>query len=255
MVKLGDAPQQLLRYHLAKGTTSAMEVVMDYEVAANDKSMKMPTLVLETETTILDVQLDGTASTRTKVVNAAIRAREGAALPGLFGDKAQRLVGVTFAGTVSAGGRILSSQVVGADKVAADLADWVQSIDKSLRAIAMPLPDVPVGVGAQWKHRATVNQQGIHGSTVTSVELVSIDKDKVTYTTTTEASGADQHVTEQGQTTDVKHVGGHGSGRGTVDLAKLAMTGELSMSLSAEMTTNEQTAKVKATTTAQITAK
>jgi hypothetical protein len=250
MVKLGDPPQRLLRYHLAKGATTAMEIVMDYQVAQNDQVMKLPTLVLGTELTVDDVQADGTAATHTKVVKAAIREVEGAATPGVADDQSKRLVGITFAGTLSSGGHVLASHVVGADKIPPELKTSVEQVDRSLRAIAMALPDVPIGVGAQWKHRATVNEAGgIHGVTLTTVDVVAIDQDKVTYITTTSVEGADQTV----GSTDIKHVGGSGAGRGTLDLARLALNGEQTMTLQAEMTSNGQTDKMKATTTAKIT--
>lgn len=253
MVKLGDPPQRLLRYHLAKGTTSRMEIAMDYQISANERVMKLPTLVLGTELTVDDVHPDGTATTHSKIIKAEVRETEQAVTPGIAGDQAQRLLGITFRMTLSPGGHVLDSGITNATKVPADLKEWLDTIEKNLRAVAMPLPDVPVGVGAQWKHRATVNQTGIHGVTITTVDLVTVDNDKVTYMTSTSTAGADQHVESAGQTIDVKHVGGGGNGRGTVDLARLAMNGELTMSFHAEMTTGDKTSQMKATTKAVLT--
>jgi hypothetical protein len=251
MVKLGEPPQKLLRYHLTKGAMTASEIVMDYQVAQNEQTMTLPTLVLGTELVVEDVQADGTATTRTKVVKTAIREVDGATTPGVAEDKAQRLVGVTFVGTLSPGGHILASRVAGAEKVPPELKAWIESIDRSLRAVAMALPDVPVGVGAQWKHRATLSEGGIRGTAVTTVEVVAIDSDKVTYMTTTSTDGADQKA--NGGTTDIKHISGSGSGRGTIDLARMAMNSEQTMTIQAEMTSNGQTDKMKATTKAKMT--
>src|SRR5438067_156498 len=95
MVKLGNVPHQLLRYHLIKGTTSAIEIVMDYELSANERVLKMPTLVLGSEVTVDDVQPDGTASMRTRIVKAEIRDTPAAVTPGVAADKAKQLVGIT----------------------------------------------------------------------------------------------------------------------------------------------------------------
>ncbi|MGN6107332.1 MAG: DUF6263 family protein, partial [Kofleriaceae bacterium] len=125
-------------------------------------------------------------------------------------------------------------------------------LTQNLEQVAMPLPTAPVGVGAVWKHRRTVRQNGVAMETVTTVEVTAVEGDRVSFRSTSTVRGADQKVTIEGTPLEITKIGGDGTGHGTIDLAKMALTGELAAELHFEMAAQGQVSPMKMTMTMRL---
>src|SRR5881398_3452877 len=77
-------------------------------------------------------------------------------------------------------------------------------------------------------------------STVATVEVTKLDATKLEFAMTSEISGPDQTVKQQGTAIDVKHIRGSGQGKGSLDLSTLAMAAELTAKFESEMSSQGQ---------------
>jgi len=106
----------------------------------------------------------------------------------------------------------------------------------------MPLPEQPVGVGATWRTKKPVVQNGMKLTMTSTVTLTSLDGDTLGFTSKTSIEGADQTVTQGDATMQISGIGGGGDGKGTIDLAKLAFAGQLAAEFKATMRALGETA-------------
>jgi hypothetical protein len=104
----------------------------------------------------------------------------------------------------------------------------------------MPLPTVPVGVGAKWTTIRELTQNGMISSAINTVEITAIAGDKVSFKLDTQIHGPAQTVVQQNVPIEVTELSGTGGGSGTLDLVHFLMTGELDAKLHTDMTAQGQ---------------
>jgi uncharacterized protein DUF6263 len=225
LVTLGDGSKQILRYRLRKGTktTSEMAMTMDLDIA---RAIKMPTIVMTLEIAVDDVLASGAARVSTRITGTKVVDRPGTTMDAAtLAPVTQQMTGLGYAFTLSPDGSLSEGRVTGA--AAGDLQAQLGQMTRAIEQVAMRLPPVPVGVGATWSAKKTVQQNGLEVTTVTTTHLTAIDGDQMTFTSQTTLSAPNQQIVQQGMAMDVKDVGGGGKGQGTVDLTTMAMRGEL----------------------------
>ncbi|MBS1118042.1 MAG: hypothetical protein H6Q90_270 [Deltaproteobacteria bacterium] len=235
-----------LRYHLAKGTKTPLELVLELDLEAGGRGGKMPTLVLTTDIAADEVLPDGSARIRTAVANAQARERAGSVVPAsTMGAMAGQLIGTTLTATLSPDGVLSRAKVDLPKSLAPAVAAQLDQLTQNLEQIAMRLPAEPVGVGAMWSSRNTMALNGIDLVTVTTVTITAIDGDRVAFTSKTTVTTPDRTVDQQGVTMSIKDFGGGGSGAGTIDLSRMTMTGSLHSEFRGRLTAQGQTADMK----------
>jgi hypothetical protein len=121
----------------------------------------------------------------------------------------------------------------------------LSSLVASFESTMMTLPDDPVGVGAVWRNSRPVEQNGLKLKAVNSITLAAVRGDTIEYSIDTVIHGADQAITQSDITIEVKDIVGNGGGKGTVDLARLAVTSELAAEFRSEMQTPGDPAPTK----------
>lgn len=225
LVSLGDEGKRVLQYRLRKGTRAAMEMAMVMDLDAG-RVMKMPTIVMTMEIAVDDVLANGSARVTTRITNTAITDRPGATLDAkTLAPMTQMMNGLGYTFTLSPEGLLSDGKVTGA--ATGDMQAQLAQMTRAIEQVAMRLPVVPVGVGAEWSAKRTVTQNGIEMTTVTTTKLIAIDGDQITFSSQTTLSAPNQKLTQQGMSMDVKDVGGGGTGKGVIDLSTMAMRGEL----------------------------
>lgn len=245
VVAPGGEPRRVLRYKLATGSTTPLELAMDVDLRTKDVAIQVPTLALALELTTSTVDPSGNAKLKLSVIGANIRARnenpKGAEIVKLMDRQAQILAGLVITYQLSPAGRVTGStlETVGRD-LSGPMQDQVASLVQLGEQIAMPLPDQPIGVGARWKHRRTIKQNQLTLVSVTTVDVTAIDGERVTLKSTSDLSGADQTITRDGQTAQVTNIRGNASQEGTLDLATASIVGALSAALAFEMIADGQ---------------
>ena len=252
MINRGAEPRVPLRYQLAKGTTTSVEMTLDAEMWGRQS----PTVAMTMEIVGEDVLPDGTMKVRSTIKSAEVRDRVGApAMPGMKGQ-AEMMVGVAVTGTLSPEGKVIDAQVDLGDKpFPPEAKAQMGSLTQSFTKLAMIVPNEAVGVGATWRTRDTIKESGITQLSTTTVQIEKIEGTKVTFTRTSVISGADQTITQGSDSVTIKNISGQGSAHGTIELDHLVMTAEISDQYHSDVATNGQSDKMSASMNLKLTPK
>jgi len=250
----GSEPRQLLRYHVAKGTTNLVELALDVDLDAGGQGGPLPTLVMTSEMVVEDVLADGSATVRTTITGVSARDRVGGAITAdQMAEQTQLMRGLVLRATLAPEGTLRDPKVETAGKVLPPgITAQLDTLSKSFEQIAMPLPQTPVGVGASWLHTRPIVQDGMTMLTTTTFTLRGIDGDLLTFDSSTVVSGEEQSVTQGGTTIKLTNVRGSGSGKGTVDLSRMTMTGELVAELGSDMSAEGETTRMRMKTVTRL---
>src|SRR6185503_17627308 len=112
LIHRGVPPYQPLRYHLARGTRTASQLVCDLEVKNDGERGPMPTLVVDLDTSVEDVLADGSAKLRVTVVRTAVRDRDGSPVTSdVVLAQAAAMQGVVITETLAPDGQLADSRV------------------------------------------------------------------------------------------------------------------------------------------------
>jgi hypothetical protein len=234
----GVAPLRPLRYALAKGTKTTIDLAMDTELHADDMGGAMPTMVATFELDVEDVLPDGRMKLRSTIVDAVARDRDGAKATAISEQNTlAQLKGLAITATLTPEGKLSDAHVDTGDKKLPDaLTAQLGSLTRSLEQLAMPLPHEPVGATAKWTSVRQLDLDGMNVTSTSTIDLVSITDGQLAYRMKTVMVGPDQQVTRGGLAMDVTNLHGTGTGEGKVDLAKLATTGTFENELQTDMT-------------------
>lgn len=239
LVSAGKEPRSELRYHLAKGTQSPLEMVVDLDLEegaarAVPSGGTAPSLVLAGTITVDDILPTGDAVVRVKLDHATVRSRGGvASVNDAFAAQAKKFEGVTQTVVLSPTGHVSSAHAGLADGSGAAAAQ-LAAISDQLAQVALPVPAVAVGAGASWTTTRDLAADGIAMKMTTTTTLSAVDGTRASYTASSQVTGPDQRVQLGGLELDVKHVAGSGGGGGSVDLATLAVHGTFTTSVRLE---------------------
>jgi hypothetical protein len=254
VVVAGSEPRTLLRYHVAKGTTNQIALALDVDIDAGGQGGPLPTLVMTSEVVADDVLPDGSTRVRTTITNVAARDRPGSPVGAeQMAEQTVLMRGLVLRGTLTPEGALREIKLDTAGKILPPaLRTQLDTLSRSFEQVAMPLPRTPVGVGASWIHSKTFEQGGMLMTTTTTFSLTAIDGDTLSFQSATLVSGKDQAVTQGGTTIEVKNLSGKGSGKGTVDLSRMMMTGELVAELGSDMSAQGETTRMSMKMTTRV---
>lgn len=251
LVKPGAAPLRAIRYAVPKGTHTTIELATDWKVTAGEIGNVMPTILTTFNVECEDVGANGSMKLRAKLIDATAHERADSAVnPASIATVLDPLKGTTIALSLAPDGRVSppvfeaagtgsagsGSAEGGSGAGSAALTEQLQALAASFQQLAMPLPTAPIGVGAEWRTSRKIEQNGMHLTSVTTLDVTSLDATTVGFTLASEIHGADQTLTQAGMAVELKDVGGTATGKGTIDLAKGVTTGELHFDLHSNMT-------------------
>jgi len=237
VVAPGTPPQRALRYAVAKGTKTTIELSVDWKVTAGEITSALPTIVTTLELGCDDVAADGTMKLHAKVLDATAHERaDSQVAPAAIASQLEPLKGTTMTLALSPDGRVAPPAIEpGAKPLPPGVDEQLKALGSSFQQLAMSLPTEPVGNGAKWRTSRKLTQNGLALTTVTTVDITSLDATTVGFSIASEVHGADQTVTQNGMSVDMKDVTGTAQGKGTIDLAKGVTTGELHFDLRSQM--------------------
>jgi hypothetical protein len=233
----GAAPQKVVRYAVPKGTTSTIELTTDWQMSAGEMAMALPTIVTTFEIGCDDVAPDGTMKLHAKVLDATAHERPDSKVnPASIASELEPLKGTTLAMSLAPDGRAAQATVVpGQTPLSPQVTEQMTALAASLSQLAMSLPSTPIGVGAKWRTSRKITQGGLALTTVTTVDVTGLDANGIAFTLASEIHGADQTVTQNGLSVEMKDVRGTATGKGTIELTKGITTGELHFDLKSQM--------------------
>jgi hypothetical protein len=160
--------------------------------------------------------------------------------------QASQVVGLAVTYTLTPGGASSGSKVDGVGRdLSGPMTEQVTMLLQMTDQLAMPLPAKPLGAGAVWKHRKTIQQNQLTLVSTTTVELVALEGTIATFKSTTEMTGADQTITQGSASAKVTNIHGSGSASGKLDLAKAVVHGETRATLEFQMIVDGATRPTK----------
>lgn len=242
MVSAGNAPRKLLRYHIPKGSSQALDVSIDMSLMAGDMGGPVPTIVMSLLLGAEDVAADGSVKLHTTIVEVTARDRAESKIPAsALAGPLEAMKGIALTSTLAPTGRLSKSQVEGGKQLPPDVTTQLSALTTSFENVVMPLPNEPIGVGAVWRSSRELNQNGMKLTTVNTFSVTAIDGDKITYTMETDVHGTDQQITQAGTTVEIKDITGAGGGKGVLHLDKLDFDSELTAELRSKMLAQGET--------------
>jgi hypothetical protein len=243
LVAPGLPPLKPLRYAAVKGTKTTLELAIESRLEAGEIKSASPGLVFTLEVAIDDVTADGSMKTTTTIQDLTTRATRDQPGGGHVLDEAETIKGLAITATLSPDGRLTDVKPNLADKKLSEAAAaQITQLAVALPQLAMPLPTAPVGIGAKWRSsRALAPASTLALTAVTTIDITAITGPVVTFVMTSTVHGADQTVTQDSVSVDVKAITGTASGTGTIDLSKLALAGKLGAELHMTMTAGGET--------------
>ncbi len=243
LVNPGVEPRRVLRYTLAKGTRSVIELAVDVDLTASVMGGPMPTEVMTMEIGADDVLPDGRMIVRSTVQKVIAHDRPGTKISAdLMSQQAALLVGLGVVGTLSPNGALADAHLdFGTKQLPEEMKSQLGSLTKGFERVALALPDQPVGVGAIWRTVKDLEESGAHMTATTTIEITAIDGAAITFTRTATVTGPDQTITQMGMSVMMKNIAGKGGGQGKLDLSRMVFDGEMSDELHDQLSGSGQT--------------
>lgn len=253
IVSAGDAPRQLLRYRVPAGATQKLEVEIDVDLKAGEMGGPMPTLVIAMTVSVIAVWPSGHMPLRATIDEVSARENPASSVPPVaLSGPMEALEGLAIDAVLSPTGRLIGARIdPGAKQLPAALEGPMSSLVTSFEQTMMPLPDDPVGAGAVWRNSRRLTETGMQLTSVNSVAVTAIEGTTLTYALDTAIHGDDQTVVQGDLAVDIKDIVGSGAGKGTIDLATLAVTSETVAELRSVMTARGEDTPTPMTLTTQ----
>jgi len=150
LITAGGEPRRVLRYHVAKGTSSAVELALDVDIDAAGQSNPLPTLVMTSELVADDVLPDGSIKMRTTIGEVTARERAGSPVTAeQMTEQTRMMSGLVMRGTLSPDGSLREMKVDSSGRVLPPgITAQLETLSKSFEQVAMPLPPAPIGPGS-----------------------------------------------------------------------------------------------------------
>jgi hypothetical protein len=253
VVYAGSEPRRVMRYEIAKGDKLAVELSIDVELDASGRGGPLPTVILGTELVAEDILADKSMRVRATITSITARDVANSTLSASsMSEHMQLLRGTSLTGTLLPDGGIRELHAEPSAKLPPALAQQLDTVSKSFQQISLPLPHLPIGNGAAWRQKHTIEQNGMKLFTVTTIVVTALDDRSITFTSTTSLGGPDQKITLQGHAIEMTSIGGVGNGKGTIDLTKMVMTGESTLAFHSDMTADNETDQMSMTMTTHV---
>ncbi len=246
LLSQGAEPRRALRlsvpqdYKEHMDMSVAMVMSMDLE-GLGGQQITMPTMNMGLDLAVTSISSEGditynmTATGMTFEAGPDVDPNLLAALQGTDTgvDKFKTTMTVTSRGVAKDAATDLSTVVD------PQMKQLMESMNGSLKSFSVSLPEEPVGPGARWEIRQRVPSNGVDAFTKTTVDVVSIDGQKVALKFTSEQSAPAQAVSNPmlppGTEVQLERMTGTGSGTGTLNLAGLVPTSEVQMKMDMSM--------------------
>ncbi|HEY1814945.1 MAG TPA: hypothetical protein VGG74_21505 [Kofleriaceae bacterium] len=250
MISAGVFPRLPIRYALAKGTKVTLSIDLDTKVAAADQTQASPPLHVTLDLAVDDVLPDGRMKLTSTV--RSINASGDDANAAHETSVGSGVAGLAITSTLAPGGAIADVHATDQPLPDGARAELAQVLGK-FQQLAMPLPAVPIGIGAKW--RTTLPFGGTDQlalQAVTTVNVTGRTGSAFTYVLASELRGSDQTVVADGASVTTTSISGSASGGGTIDLARFSIDTTQSWELHAEMTTGSDRTPMTMTQTVRV---
>ena len=270
LLEAGAEPRKVLRLHPKpddqQTLTLAIKLGINLKMGeALDRKMKVPEMTMTMNVTVKSVSAAGDINYEILMGDGAV-AEDQEVMPQISeGMKAAlaNIKGLSSTGTMSNRGLNKALDVKAPENADPQTRQAVEQIKQALVNIATPLPAEPVGMGAKWEVKMTLQSQGVKMDQTVIYELTSSDEESLTTKNTITQSAPKQKVQSPAMPAlkfDLGKMDGHGTGETTLELSKLmpqAATANIQSDMMMEMNAEgqKQTVTMKIDENLQLSAK
>jgi len=231
----GAEPRTALRLQPQAGDKQtvlmAIKMRMNMELPGQPQpqDIKLPPIKMTLETEVKSVSEDGdiiyvfTYGPMEVVDEAGTSPEMAQALKTAVGD----LTGLTGTGTNTSRGISKGFQLDIPTGTNPQMHQMLEQMGDSLKMIASPLPEEPVGLGAKWEIKMPIKSQGMTIQQTINSELVGLNDGQATFKISLTQTATNQKITNSsmpGLKLDLTKMTGTGTGDSTVDLKQLLPT-------------------------------
>lgn len=234
----GDEPRRVLELSFVEGDSATANLTSDLEIAEVDGATVLdPPPVVQTVRFDIDGVSGDEADVSFEVMAVEIddpdRTLDEADLLELT-TALDAMVGLEGTGTVDRRGAFSAFRYDVPDSLDAATTDTLAQLEQDVAAMGVPLPKVPVGIGARWRARDTIRVNGVRTDQVITYEIGAIDGESVTYSATVEQSSPAQDLPDRtlpsGTTAELLAATARGQMTGTLQLDSVVSTATLVIS-------------------------
>jgi len=184
----GAEPKRPLRYAFVKGLqeTMAMDMSMGLTMDMAGMSMppiQMPTMHMVAKSTVADVTPAGDASISVSFTDVSLLndANADPTLAGMLQSGLADMKSLASTSTVSPRGFIKDAKMDLSRLSNPQMAQMAGAMSSQMNAMAMPLPEEAVGLGAKWTVHMAMPSNGINVFQELQVELTAADEHSATF--------------------------------------------------------------------------
>lgn len=184
LLQAGAEPRQALRFQpeVNARQTTTMTMKMNVEMAINNQplpQMPLPATVTTIETTVTRVDANGDIHYKFHYPNVDIINNESAS-PELPSSIKNMLTGLRGEGIIDSRGNNKGAKIIPSEGSSQMPKELLEEISNSLEQMSLPLPDEPIGIGAQWRVSYALNMNGINVNQIAKYELVNLENNTAT---------------------------------------------------------------------------
>lgn len=234
----GAEPRQVLEVRFVEGDSATVAFASDLKITDLDGATALdPPPVVQTVRFDIDRVTADEADVSFEVTGMKIDDAAGdlddAALIELT-VALHAMVGLRGTGTVDQRGQFSSFSYDRPEGFDAAVDDTLGRLEQDVARMGVPLPEVPVGVGARWRARDNMEIDGVRTEQVITYEVTAIDGEAVSYTAAVEQSSPTQDLPDRslppGTTARLVAATARGQMTGTLLLGSVVSSVEFSMS-------------------------
>lgn len=262
----GTGERRELRLRLAKGSKEAGVMVSRIEFVTESSGIsmppqKMPAPEVTIRVEVTDVTDAGDFTYTFQFGELELREEEGVSPLALEAMKSQlqAMQGLSGTATVTNRGVVKKVDVKVPDSASPRVRQTIEGTVQSMRSFSVPFPEEPVGAGAKWEVRQTVETGGLEVTQSTGFELLGIEGDqvrlKVAVANSGRSEGAKVPAGPQGGRASIVSMDLRGSGESVVRLdrvlpekTQLDVAGEYTTKMEIGGQARELTTKTKVST-------
>ena len=231
LLSAGDEPRTVLRLHPAVGDQQTVVMTTKMNMTMSAAGSEMPAMDLPAMTTTMAVEVKnisadgeityGITFSGTEVSDSdAAKSPAGAAMKAALGN----ISGMSGEGRMTDRGIVKSVEMKKSAGSNPQQAQTLEQLKESVTSALVPLPEESVGPGAKWEHRTKLKSQGMAVDQVTTVELISVDGDRLELKIAVTQNAANQKIESPampGMKMDLIKLTTTGKGQSSADLSHL----------------------------------
>ncbi len=234
LLQAGAEPRRALRFQPAANATqtATMTMKMNLGMAINNQplpQMTLPATVTTIEITVTRVDANGDIHYQFSYPDADVIGDSSAppeSLEMMRSSIRNMLVGLRGEGIVDSRGYSKGTKIIPPEGSSPLSNQLTEEISKSLEQLSSPVPDEPIGIGAQWRVSYAVNVNSMNVNQIANYELVSLENNVATLKVNVQQQASPQQKLNfpgmpAGAEATLKSYSGQGEGRVQMRLDKL----------------------------------